>query len=362
MTARSCRWARHGGCEPMAWLALLWAYALVLVAISIAGMTTLILRRIMRECADARRSRNRQALIVALLAPNVEPSGRAASLIALDGETAAETLLEVLTLVRGSDRERIIETAKEKGAPAILRKQLANGCVRRRILAAEALGFFPGPQTLRALRQAEHDGDARVQVAALKSMVELGAPSVIEHLLARMPSEGGRRLSSLVGVLRMAVASKPDEAISALSCPGLPTPVRIALIDSLAATHANEGIDVIAALTNDDNLEIRAAAIQALGLLAHPSCAPIIAKALGDQDWRIRLKAAEAAGRLGLVDFSEPLCALLADKIWWVRFRASEALAALGEKGIAALRTAASVGQDSAGRTAALALLERAAA
>lgn len=346
----------------MAWLALLWAYALCLVAISIAGMTALVLRRLLRERGDARRLKNRQALIVALLTPNGEPSGRAARLTALDGETAAETLLDVLTLVRGVERERIIETARDKGAPLILRRQLAKGCIRTRILAAEALGFFPEAETVRALRRAEYDLDARVQVAALKSMIELRSPLSIDDLLARIPAEGGRRLSSLVGVLRLAVAAQPDEAIGALSRPGLAAPVRIALIDSLAATHASGSVDRIAALTDDENIEIRAAAIQALGVLAHPRCASIIAKALSDQDWRIRLKATEAAGRLGLVEFSEPLCALLSDEIWWVRFRASEALAALGEKGIAALRAAASSGQDSARRAAALALLERAAA
>lgn len=354
--------ARHGGCEPMAWLALLWTYALSLVAISIAGMTILVLRRIQRERGDTRRSKNRHAFIVALLAPNAEPGSRAAPLTALDGETTAETLLEILTLVRGAERERIIETARDKGAPPILRKQLAKGCIRKRILAAEALGFFPEPETVRALRLAEHDLDARVQVAALKSMVELGSPLSINDLLARIPAEGSRRLSSLVGVLRMAVASQPAEAIDALSRPGLATSVRIALIDSLAATHASGSVDRVAALTDDENIEIKAAAIQALGVLAHPTSASIIAKALSDQDWRIRLKAAEAAGRLGLMEFSEPLCALLSDEIWWVRFRASEALAALGEKGIAALRAAAKGGPDSARRAAALALLERAAA
>lgn len=344
----------------MAWLALLWAYALSLVAISITGMTALVLRRLLRERADARRLMHRQALIVALLAPIAESSGRAAPLAALDGETAAETLLEILTLVRGVERERIIETARDRGAPPVLRRQLAKGGVRTRILAAEALGFFPEAETLRALRRAEQDMDARVQVAALKSMVELGAPFSIDDLLARIGA--GSRLSSLVSVLRMAVASQPTEAIGALSRPGSPTPVRIALIDSLAATHVSGSVDTIAALTDDENIEVRAAAIQALGVLAHSTCASIIAKALSDQDWRIRLKAAEAAGRLGLVEFSEPLCALLSDEIWWVRFRASEALAALGEKGIAALRAAASGGQDSARRAAALALLERAAA
>ncbi len=355
--------ARHGGFEAMAWLALLWAYALSLVAISIAGMTALILRRVTRERGDTRRAMSRQALIVALLTPNAVEIDRRAPLAALDGETAAETLLEVLALVRGADRERIVETARDKGAPSILRKQLAKGQVRARILAAEALAFFPEAETRRALGIAQHDLDPRVQVAALKSMVALGGPLSIEDLLARIGAEGKRRQSALVGVLRMAVASRSTAAIGALSLPGLATPVRIALIDSLAAAHASGGVDIIAALTNDENIEIRAAAIQALGVLAHPSGAPIIARALGDQDWRIRLKAAEAAGRLGLFEFSEPLCALLSDEIWWVRFRASEALAALGDKGIAALRAmAASGGQDSARRAATLALLERAAA
>ena len=317
----------------------------------------------MRERGDTRRLRSRQALIVALVTPDAEPIRRAASLTVLDGETVAETLLEVLALVRGSDRDRIVETAIDKGAPSVLRKQLAEGQVRTRILAAEALAFFPEAETHRALQSAQYDADARVQVAALKSMVGIGAPLSIDDLLARISAGGKRRQSALVGVLRMAVASQPTEAISALSRTNLAALVRIQLIDSLAAAQASDSFDMIAALTDDENIEIRAAAIQALGVLAHPLGAPIIARALEDGDWRIRLKAAEAAGRLGLFEFSEPLCALLSDEIWWVRFRASEALAALGEKGIAALRAvAASGGEDSARRAAALALLERAAA
>ncbi len=344
-------------------LALLWAYALSLVAVSIAGMIALILRRITRERGDARRSKNRQALMVTLLTPDAGPIGCAAHLTTLDGETAAETLLEVLALVRGVDRDRIVETARDKGAPSILRKHLAGGSVRGRILAAEALAFFPEAETQRALSVAQYDFDARVQAAALKSMVELGAPLAIDDLLARIGAEGKRRQSALVGVLRVAVALQPTQAIRALSRAGLATPVRIALIDSLAAARAADSVQFIAALTDDENIEIRAAAIQALGALAHPSAAPFIARALSDRDWRIRVKAAEAAGRLGLFEFTDPLCALLSDEIWWVRFRASEALAALGEHGIAALRAvAANGGQGSARRAAALALLERAAA
>jgi HEAT repeat protein len=345
----------------MSFLALLWAYALSLAAIAIAGMTALILRRVVREQGEARQVKERQALIAALLTPNSQSSG--ASIALLDGETIAETLLEVLTLVRGADRDRIVEAARNKGAHLVLWRQLASGLVRNRILAAEALAFFPEAQTRRALQAAQNDIDTRVQVAALKSVIALGAQISIDDLLARIGLEGNRRLSALAGALRMAVASQPNEAIAALVRPDLATPVRIALIDSLAAALAGGSVDVIAALADDQGVEVRAAAIQALGVLAHPGGAPIIAKSLLDQDWRIRLKAAEAAGRLGLLEFTEPLCALLSDDNWWVRFRASEALAALGENGIAALRAIAASGeQGTARRAAALALLERAAA
>lgn len=306
----------------MASLLLIWTCTLGLAGATLATVVALVLRRLIRDLSARRDAETRLTMTAVLLAPDGNAKPRLVSL------AAAQTLLGVLTLVRGGARGQIIDAALALGAPQALGRMLRRGAVGHRIVAAEALGFFDGEEVRMALRRASRDKDARVRTAALQSLLALGAPAPIADLLARMERARARRQSALAGVLRRAVAACPAEAVEALERSPLSAQSRIALIDALAAARAAEAAPCLIALAEAGQIEVRAVAIQALGMLGCPKAGQVVAAAMSDSDWRIRVRAAEAAGKLGLASLAGQLSQLLNDDVWWVRLRAGQALEA----------------------------------
>src|SRR5690606_22163343 len=105
------------------------------------------------------------------------------------------------------------------------------------------------------------------------------------------------------------------------------------LLDALGVS-GDYGVlpDLITASTDAD-VEVRVAAIRALGRLQHPGGEAALARGMADTAWIVRSAAAEAAGLSGFTRLCDGVDRLLDDPEWWVRFRAGEALVRLGEEG-----------------------------
>jgi len=93
-------------------------------------------------------------------------------------------------------------------------------------------------------------------------------------------------------------------------------------------------------------VDVRVAAVRALGRIGGAACAPALIARLADPEWPVRAQAARALGAAGAAAAIEPLAALLTDRAWWVRRHAAYALLALGEAGTGALRNIAKHSPD----------------
>lgn len=111
------------------------------------------------------------------------------------------------------------------------------------------------------------------------------------------------------------------------------------------------------AARREDNLDLRAQAVFALGKIGDPEDVPVILERGHDIAWPVRAQVATALGLIGDVAAIGPLQQLARDKDWWVRTNAGRALAHMGPAGERALINVLS-GEDAYARDSAAATLE----
>ncbi|MFN4040174.1 MAG: HEAT repeat domain-containing protein [Brevundimonas sp.] len=343
-------------------LALLWWSSLVFGATALIWMTGLILARLLRERIDQKRATD-QARVRALFLEIMAGDANAAQRLNPYVERArlmAETLVEVLALVRGVERERLTEDLANLGLAEHLRLRLNRGGKAGRIAAAEALAAFPDLATADALRASlgrSRDGDFRV--AVLTALLDMEAAPPLQDMVIDLANRDLQDSLLYEPVIRRAAAASPLEALHVFLLSEAPSATRAVLADALGASGDYRAVEPLCRTAAAPELELRIASVRALGLLGHPAAEGAVTSAFSDPAWEVRSAACESAGRIGLVRASPMLIQALGDPAWWVRFRAGEALAALGEKGVASLRMAVGIDQDVVRRAASLALAER---
>ncbi|MDY6923149.1 MAG: HEAT repeat domain-containing protein [Pseudomonadota bacterium] len=346
----------------MSFLAFLWWVSLVLGAAALTWMGGLILARLVRARFDTRRAADQKHVRGLFLEIMGGDAGAELRLIPYQtrARLMAEALMEVLGLVRGAERERLIESLARLGVADRLRLRLGRGSKAGRIASAEALAAFPDVATVSALRSMlgrARDGDFRV--AVLTALLDMEAAPPLKDMLADMAHRGLQDSLLYEPAIRRAAAAAPLEALDLFILAASPSVTRAVLADALGASGDYRAVDPLARTAAAPELELRIASVRALGLLGHPAGEAAVTNAFSDTAWQVRSAACEAAGRIGLIRAAPLLLEALGDPAWWVRFRAGEALAMLGDKGIAGLRMAAGVDQDVIRRAASLALAER---
>ncbi|MGD2103408.1 MAG: HEAT repeat domain-containing protein [Acidimicrobiia bacterium] len=106
----------------------------------------------------------------------------------------------------------------------------------------------------------------------------------------------------------------------------------VAAIRTLATIGDDQAVTpMIQILTEASDLEVRLAAIEALGILSGPLAIRPLRVVTRDDDWRIRAKAASALGEIGDLAAGPTLASCLTDENWWVRRNSAAALAQLPE-------------------------------
>lgn len=345
-------------------LRAIWAVSVATALAAVLAMAILVCVRVATE----RRARGRAARRAELLEASLAwlgggiPDDDAERFLAADRALSADLLIEIFEIVRGEDQARLAAVAERAGIPQHLRKALAKGRARQRLIAADTLVWFPSDATRAALRHALDDPDDEVGLTVAGSLVDLGEELVLQRLVVtreKRLAHTSRRLEAVMG----RIASRdPGDLVWLAADHEAADRVRAAALDAVTQTGAFDHLDEIAALAATPSAEVRAAVARSLGIFGHPGGEGAVTRLLGDGHWEVRAEAAEAVGRIGLVDLGDRLCALLDDESWWVRFRAAHALTVLGEGGLEALKRVSAGTGDASRSMAALVLAERSAA
>jgi hypothetical protein len=194
-------------------LSLLWWSSLAFGAGALVWMFTLIAARLVRERVERARAADQdevRSLFLEIMdggadAPSrLQPYGHRARLI-------AEALMEVIGLIRGAERDRLIAGLVGLGADERLRRRLTHGGRAGRIAAAEALSAFPGPNSAAALRAAlAASRDADFRVAALNALLDLGGAPALADMVRDMQRQGSCQTKPVAPVIgSVSVASWP---------------------------------------------------------------------------------------------------------------------------------------------------------
>lgn len=275
----------------------------------------------------------------------------------------AHGLLEIAALIKGGDRDKLINAVYEAGGFEPLVRRALRGPLARRTTCLEAVAFFPLKTCRPILRTAMADPNPEVRLIAVGGLIEAGA-SISPKALIRSSQDGHLPVSlRFMALLHHLVKNQPRSAIEALQDERLPLAYQLMLCDAIGSAGDYEALPILSRKAASYIPELRAIAINALGRLKHPGAEPVVDAALEDPDWRVRRAAVEAIGQVKFKRQYQHVADLLADPVWAVRAQAVATLAAAGEPGHFVLRHVSRYSDNAAVRDlAAITLGERLAA
>ena len=343
-------------------LLLLWWTSIGLVVAALVWISALVVGRLFREEKDARRARARDRACDAFMDVMNGSGDALGRLGGVDhrARVMGEAVLELLAMVRGVERERLLEALRSIKMDQRFRRRLFRGGLGGRMVAAESLAHFPGPETVEALNAAlARTRHGNLRVALMRSLIELDAAPPLAEVLQDVHRSRGSESLLYLPLMRRLVNGDTRAALRAFGDPATPPKARVILAEALGASGDFRALRPLCIAATAPDIELRIASMRGLAAMGHPAAEPRIMAALRDPVWMVRSAACEAAGRIGLKSAVPLLIIQLSDPVWWVRFRAGEALTALGSTGLQGLQAAAAGEGDLPRRAASLALAER---
>lgn len=342
-------------------LAVIWYSSLVLAAFSVTCMVTLVVNRFITNKRKLRRQTGQAALTEYLLTTDAE-DGEHQTLKSLTQSSVvlALTISEISTIMRGPAFDGILERLKTCNAEMRLINLLDRRSPQQRVVAAEALAYFPTETVRKALWKAyARPGPAHQRIIIAQALVLAGARPELADFFAHLDLTRSEDLADMTALFKTIAMQNPEPVIRRAKIAYDPPEVRAALLRTLGHCGAIEALDLFARDAHDASPVIRAAALDAIGEIGFLPDLSVVSDALKDEASEVRAEAARTIGLLMEQSHIADLITLTSDQDWDVRFRAAKSLTAFGDVGIDALKSiAAHARNDRASATAQLILDE----
>jgi HEAT repeat protein len=259
---------------------------------------------------------------------------------------AVDALLALRETLRGSDSSRVAELLERHGAVVTLERTAGHGRTRRRLDAIVALSNARISSSFPTLVTGVADTNQIISVASARAAARTLAR--IEDLFDR--DRASAALARAVdaaqlpyGIVEEVVVLAEDAAqslIHALLIRDRPRTSTVrAAIDGIGRLQLLVFAEEVVRFLSDPDVEVRAAALRAvgrLGFLPQAAQGVVIAALTDDVDF-IRIHAAAAARLLPRPQALAFLNERLGDRSWWVRRAAADTLVTLGPAGLAEL-------------------------
>ncbi len=332
----------------MALVFVLWAIALTMIMLAMSAMILLIVARVARDRADVHRAGLKGQLQTMLLGVVARENIGAPVVAQLRAHPAivATLLLEIGSVIRGADRDHLFDVLQTNGVFAVIRDAATAGHNASRLHCLEAVALFPSAGAAQVLRDLCHDPDLTIRFAAADGLVGRGdvgsVPAMISNLLSQGVVPTGRALEVIGRLARQ----NPQAALREASRPDLSITALAAILHAVGAAGDYSLIDDLSTWATHPEGGVRAAAIDALGLMRHPVAQPMISDALDDPIWQVRAAAIRATGLGGLETEVEILAKRLVDPLWSLRFAAARALAQMEGTGLVRIQDVAARNTD----------------
>lgn len=217
---------------------------------------------------------------------------------------------------------------------------LHSGNVKRRILAAECLGYIKSEAASEALLEVLDDEVPAIRLSAARSLAAHGVTEAIEPILQALdlPSELNE-LREVEAIFDFGPSAVP-ELISVLSNSGGKYSDNAVIVAArvLGLLKAGGAVSPLIDLLKSPSVSVRINSAHALGEIGDSDAVTALVALADDPAWEVRNKAMKSIGELQAVGEIPVLSNALSDTSWWVRFSAAQALHSLGQAGIAKLQ------------------------
>ncbi len=214
-----------------------------------------------------------------------------------DEEAFSGLVARLARHLRGDARLRAAAYFEQRGLVGAEVQALRSRRTARRAQAAYLLGEMDAHPAVPALRQALRDREREVRARAATALGKLGAEEAVADIAAALAARTIPRLAGATALLAIGDAALPE----------------------------------LHRLARGIGPELRAAAVELIGLLGTRKDAGAVVERLRDTSAPVRARAAAALGRLGSEEAAEPLRQALGDRLPYVRAAAAEALGAIGD-------------------------------
>jgi HEAT repeat protein len=166
--------------------------------------------------------------------------------------------------------------------------------------AVHALGFFDSEKIIQHLTVAFGDEDHRVRLAALKILEHISLEEIekiLDDLVPLFHDENIWVRSEIPRILGRIPGERVFKLLLELLNDGVGA-VKISALSVLGNRKEEEALPFLLAQTSHPDIEVKKAAILALGVFGNPSVRVVLHSFLTDPHWAIRASAARAIGNL----------------------------------------------------------------
>lgn len=321
---------------------LLWIILSAGIGAVMLAFAGLVLSRLARRAAAARRARIQQryhGAVSRLMAPGTA-AGAVAELAAAPRahrRLIGNLLLRPLRVARGDLSDTTRRAAAALGRDRVWRQEIEDRRWWVRSEAARALGLIRDRDSVPLLKAALDDPHDEVRAAAVEALGLAGDSSVIPTLLARLASESKHQRVRIVEALRQfGEAATPALIAHARAFPD----DRLAAAVVLGHIGGSGALRSLTEWMDDAAPAVRAAATAAAGAIGlDDRTFYFVLRNLGDDSPEVRAAAARAVSRPPRPGTAVHIEPLLGD-IWDVAVEAALSLKRLGHEGHDVLRRA----------------------
>ena len=321
-------------------LNLIWISSIVLSGSSILALFFLIARRLVIQAAEIRLLKRRAEIGKAVQDFLTADEGAIWTLklkSVADERIMLGIISNLLQSLSGDLRARILALVNATVDVGRMLQLLRRGNPADRAKVAARLYWSSDPHVIEGLKQALDDKHQDVVLAAANSLLAAGHHIDLGEFMLRVKARDMLDHRGARNIVRQ--LAKSNVAALAAMIDGPDAELAVLATESIGPVMDPALITAVKAVANVHlNIDVRAAAVRALGNGAVDSASDIIAQALHDVSWEVCVQAAIAAGRLKLTSLIPELTECLGSTHWWVRWRAAQALAKLGPAGAAVLR------------------------
>jgi HEAT repeat protein len=203
----------------------------------------------------------------------------------------------------------------------------------RRVTALQHLERARHPEVPQLIPLVLGDADERIATAAIRTLGDIGDDWAIDVLVDALRRGEGPR--SRVAAELESLAPAPGERLLPLLRDWSPA-VRF-WGATLLSPYPQLGETTLIEMTWDSDPNVRAAAVETLGVRSGAAVGAALLARLEDSEWFVRVHAARAAGSVLGAEAAPTIVRLLAEERWWVRTAAKDALRGIGTDAVPSL-------------------------